>query len=332
MGRILLQAGKQSCKLQDMTAADHITPHGDTTTQVPPSAAALLPDTDYNTSAWVAFTASLSEDEQQEHYARCHEEYDGLTTDCPLCNAVAKLRGFTRSERRTPYRFYAGNDWAAPKPLPKWQAAQRRAALSGEATTVDKLARRHAVALLARHRAANDIEELAEHVINSYAPEQTASDPPFRLRVLAVFNDLDDPENYSQAVSWLSAIIGVGLQRRMSRRYTPLAFSKRANMINGATGSTPCGMASLGLLPSVWVFLLSLSLLRYWVIDPQQSEHTHAKRLAFAMPVSMLPTVIVLLTDCLISAGAPQSFRTVAYPNNFGVCRVRGALARPLAF
>lgn len=325
--RILLQVDKQSCKLQDMTAAQ-TTPYGDTETMVPPSHVVPLPDTDYNMGAWMTFTASLSEDERRTHYESCREEHGGILTDCPLCNAVAKLRGLTRVERRTPYRFYAGRNWATPRPLPKWQAEQRRAALHGADTAEDKLARQHAESLLARYSALNNLERLAERIISRYAPEQTATGSPFRVRVLAVLADLSDPENHAQAVSWLTTIVAIGVSRRNARRYTPLVFSKHANTISAVA---PDDMASLGALPSVWLLLLSIAMPRPGLNLPRNGETAQSSRYVFDMPVSVLPTVSVLLTACLITAGAPQSFRTVAYPNTFGVCRVRGALARPVA-
>lgn len=71
------------------------------------------PDTRANVAAWVTYAASLSEDEQWEHRDECPitfgGDYDkadgGKLTDCPLCNAIFKLKGMPRRERRLPERY-----------------------------------------------------------------------------------------------------------------------------------------------------------------------------------------------------------------------------------
>ena len=71
------------------------------------------PDTRANVAAWVTYAASLSESEQWEHTDECPITFGGdpdkadggKLTDCPLCNAIFKLKGMPRRERRLPEKY-----------------------------------------------------------------------------------------------------------------------------------------------------------------------------------------------------------------------------------
>ena len=84
------------------------------------------PDTRANVAAWVTYAASLSESEQWDHTDECpitfggdHDKADGgKLTDCPLCNAIFKLKGMPRRERRLPEKYRnSGVGYVARVPL-----------------------------------------------------------------------------------------------------------------------------------------------------------------------------------------------------------------------
>ena len=171
------------------------------------------PDTRANVAAWVTYAASLSGEERQAHYCNCEitAQYERPSICCPLCNAIAKLRGSSREQRRSSYRTAYGKHNASRVALKSFARADE---------IEDHAIEAHADRICREAVAAGHVEELVSWVL----AEMEGSEEE-RASLLAMAEECEEE---------LSGIIASIVRMKMQHyyeasAYTPLAFTAYAH-------------------------------------------------------------------------------------------------------
>lgn len=215
------------------------------------------PGTRANVAAWVEYAKSLSWEGQQDHIFSCKvTAQNGCPSiKCPLCNAIMKLRGSNRQQRRWCERTAYGKHNASRKELESFARADEIENRAIEA---------HAARLCGNAIAADCIDELVAWVIAEVGGSEEYQEEA-RQSYTAMVEECEEE---------FSGIIASILRSKMQHNsentaYTPLSFTRysKAAAENGHSAESPT-LNRLLLFMAVMFCLLLASRTRYDTYRP----------------------------------------------------------------
>lgn len=194
-----------------------------------------MPETRANVAAWVTYAEALSPEDRGDwmriaarlsneecvaHIRSCNPELLAPTPSCPifepeptcpLCAAISRFNDI---------------QWTAlpcTRNMPVFRGDKKYAREECFQNTADKLSRRHAAHLIAKHTAAGTLDELAALVVAriGYEDDVTAA---------AIRHAADDVENYATALEAIASAMLFSGTNNAARSYDPipLRFSRYA--------------------------------------------------------------------------------------------------------
>lgn len=206
------------------------------------------PETRANVAAWVSYAAALSWEERQTHLRDCEvtARYERPAVCCPLCNAIAKLRGSSREDRRSSYRTAYGKHGGSrvePKSFARAEEIEDRAIEA------------HAARICREAIASGHVEELASWVL-----AETDGSEEERESLLAMAEECEE-----ELSGIIASIVRLKVQRHgEAAAYAPLSFTEyaRAAAWHGNDARSAVLNRMLLLIAAFFRLLLAL-LMRY---------------------------------------------------------------------